>query len=399
MKKLLSRITILVFTASLLWACGEDTVPVTEFTLTVTLPESMGTDVKADGLTIELTNTVNSIKTTGTTDSTGKYVVSVEEGVYNIHISGEKTFSTTAGTQTFDQTVNLSAVGENISITGATFAHSLTTFISIASSGWVFKELYFTGSQTPEGKVYYKDKYFEIYNNSNEVLYADGLSFCEGDHLSSNELNEWASIIDAAFVAHTIYSVPGNGTTYPVQPGKSVIIADIAIDHRTSNANSFDLSKANFEWYDNHSLDVDVPETPNMIRHFSYSASIWTPHNRGFKAYVIFKPEGTMEAFMATNNVDKTTANGSVITRYKIPNNLILDAVELGTPSDFLSKALSPALDISYTHCGDGDNARYGKCVRRKVSSVVDGRVVYQDTNNSAVDFNATVTPQPGIFQ
>ena len=136
-----------------------------------------------------------------------------------------------------------------------------------------------------------------------------------------------------------------------------------------------------------------------MIKYFSYSASIWTPHNRGFKSYVIFKPEGTMDEFLTTYAIDKINGNGSTSTRYKIPNAIILDAVELGTPSDFLSKALSASLDISYTHCGDADDSRYGKCVRRKTASIENGRVVYKDTNNSAIDFETTVDPKPGIFQ
>ena len=106
-----------------------------------------------------------------------------------------------------------------------------------------------------------------------------------------------------------------------------------------------------------------------------------------------------MDNFLAENKIEKVNASGTTSTRYKVPNSIILDAVELGTPSDFLSKALSASLDISYTHCGDADDSRYGKCVRRKVESTENGRVIYKDTNNSAIDFDSTVDPQPGIFQ
>ena len=57
------------------------------------------------------------------------------------------------------------------------------------------------------------------------------------------------------------------------------------------NPNSFDLSKANFEWYDESTnpkvTDIDNPEVPNMERLYTYSRTIWGPHDRGFYSYII----------------------------------------------------------------------------------------------------------------
>lgn len=393
---LLLAVAMLFFAAS----CDDDeTIPMSEFTITITLPAVMENDVSPEGLAITLTNTINGSETTDVLNASNIYTVMLEEGIYNILISGEKSYISQIGDDQFEQTVTLTGLTENISIAGTSFNTTINLFIASASQGWVFKELYVTGSQTPEGKSYYKDKYFEIYNNTSEVLYADGISIGESDHTTSSELNIWANIIDDYFVTQVIYTIPGNGTDYPVQPGESLILADVGIDHTTDNANSINLSGADFEWYDEHKLDVDVPEVPNLIKNFSSSASIWTPHNRGFKSYVIFRPEGSMADFMETNLIEKQNANGSTSIRYKVSNSSILDAVEMGTPSDFLSKALSPALDLSYINCGDGDDARYGKVVRRKVQTVEDNRIIYMDTNNSAVDFLSTVDPKPGIIE
>jgi hypothetical protein len=377
----------------------DDDTPVSELSITVVMPEVMGTEASPEALSIELTNVGNGRSHTGETDQSGAFTIVVEEGVYNIVVSGEKSYTSQIGDDQFEQTVTVKGLVENLSISGTWIETEVKLFIAPASQGWVFKELYVTGSQTPEGKSYYKDKYFEIYNNTDEVLYADGISLGESDHLSSSDLNIWADIINDYFVTQVVYTIPGNGTDYPVQPGESIILADVAINHTADNPNSVDLSIADFEWYDDHVLDVDVPETPNLIRNFSSSASIWTPHNRGFKSYVIFKPEGSMEAYMEANMIEKTNANGTTSIRYKVANTIILDAVEMGTPSDFSSKALSPALDLSYINCGDGDEARYGKVVRRKVQAIENGRIIYMDTNNSAVDFLSTVAPKPRIFE
>ncbi|MGQ1945595.1 DUF4876 domain-containing protein [Geofilum sp. OHC36d9] len=393
---LLLAVAMLFFAAS----CDDDeTIPMSEFTITITLPEVMDDDVTAEGLAITLTNTINGSETTDVLNASGIYTVTLEEGIYNILVSGEKSYISQIGDDQFEQTVTLTGLTENISISGTSFNTEINLFIASAGQGWVFKELYVTGSQTPEGKSYYKDKYFEIYNNTSEVLYADGISIGESDHTTSSELNIWANIIDDYFVTQVIYTIPGSGSEYPVQPGESLVLADVGIDHTADNANSIDLSGADFEWYDEHKLDVDVPEVPNLIKNFSSSASIWTPHNRGFKSYVIFRPEEAMTDFMETNLIEKQNANGSTSIRYKVSNSSIIDAVEMGTPSDFLSKALSPALDLSYINCGDGDDARYGKVVRRKVQTVEDNRIIYMDTNNSAVDFLSTVDPKPGIIE
>ena len=395
MKKSNFLVCCLLLVSLLFVACEkDDEVKMTRLNLTTSLTTDLsGLDL--GGLAVEITSLTSSYSTKTTTSAEGALVVDLEEGIYSIKISGEKRFT---AAENSTQTVFLRGVLENLSLTGAELNQEIPLLISVANAGWVIKEIYFTGSKKPTGGTYYKDKYFELYNNSEEVLYADGIAIAESDHNTSSEVNTWVSSGNNNFVAQAIYTIPGNGTTYPVQPGQSVVIADVAIDHRVDNANSFDLSKADFEWYDNNKLDVDVPEVANMIKSFSYSASIWTPHNRGFNSYVIFRPEAGMEAFLEANRVERVTASGTVVYRYQIADQYILDAVELGTPTDFKSKALSAALDLGYTHSGDGDDARYGKCVRRKVLLNQNGRVVYQDTNNSEVDFLPTVDPQPKQF-
>ncbi|MDD4713316.1 MAG: DUF4876 domain-containing protein, partial [Bacteroidales bacterium] len=174
--------------------------------------------------------------------------------------------------------------------------------------------------------------------------------------------------------------------------GKSIVIASLGINHTAVNANSpADLSKADFEWFDN-GTDVDVPEVTNMIRAFCYSNTIWIMHVKGYHAYAIFKPEGSISDFVTQNTVNVMTASGSTVTRVKVPNSMILDGVDLGTAGTIGSKSLSSSIDVSYTYC---DGSYIGKSVRRKVLKWENGRAILQDTNNSAKDFIPNAKPIP----
>ncbi len=371
----------------------EDPIPMTQTEVTFLLPEKLiGADLGELQVTFENINTATTV-TAPVVDN--RISVTLEDGIYTILVAGKvyRKANVEGATIVRGQEENRIVEKGNMSL-------QIELFIVEEATGWVFKELYFTGSQTPEGKSYYKDKYFELYNNSDKVLYADGLSVCESDHSTATALNAHAEWVDAFAVVATIYTIPGSGKEYPVQPGRSLVLADVGMNHKEVNSNSYDLTIADFEWFDNHRLDVDVPEVPNLIRHFSYSASIWTPHNRGYKSYLLFKPEVSMEAYLTNYKYEYTSISGNEISRYKVPNEWVLDAVECSTPSNYQSKAFSPRLDLSYINCGDGDASRYGKCVRRKVkTTTAEGRVVYADTNDSANDFLSTVEPQPKVFQ
>jgi len=293
--------------------------------------------------------------------------------------------------QTYTQTVDIRGLLEKSLVKGSQIALSVPLQIAQKGNGFVIQEIYFSGSTTPANGSYYQDQYIEIYNNSDSVLYADGLSIVESNHLSGTAISEYTNYPNDLIVG-AIYTIPGDGKTYPVQPGKSIVIASLGINHKLANANSpVDLSKADFEWYDS-GKDVDVPEVPNMIRNFCYSNTIWVLHVKGYHAYAIFKAPGNYTDFITQNTVSVQTASGTSISRIKIPNSLLYDGVELGAVGAIGSKSLSSSIDVSYTYC----NASYnGKSVRRKVLKRENGRVILQDTNNSAKDFIPNTTPKP----
>lgn len=80
---------------------------------------------------------------------------------------------------------------------------------------------------------------------------------------------------------------------------------------------------------------------------------------------------------------------------YKVPNNWILDAVNLSVESEFQWIVTAASLDAGWTYCGkvDRDQTRYNKSVIRKQ----DANGKYVDTNNSTNDF--TPEAQPSLLK
>ena len=197
---------------------------------------------------------------------------------------------------------------------------------------------------------------------------------------------------------NSILTIPGNGTEHPVNPGEYIIIADNGINHQAQNSNSIDLSKADFEIFYEDSDDIDNHEVPNILT--PYGKFVF--HNRGFNSYAIARL-GDIEKFLQDYTYDYEwmfVFEEYQIPReescYKVPNEMIVDAVNLSVKSEFQWIVTSPTIDMGWTYCGviDGDENRYGKSVLRKTfTTTEDGREILQDTNNSTEDFTPEATP------
>lgn len=280
---------------------------------------------------------------------------------------------------------------------------------------FVLAEIFFAGTETPEGKRYIGDKYFVIYNNSPDTLAADGLILIEADLNSVQKYNMDFDFRDRFFAVDAMYRIPGDGNSYLVPPGKALLIADNAMNHTEANSRSFDLSKADFEWYDVSSsagvTDVDNPEVPNMDKLYCYTFTIWVPHNQGHKSFGLARfPEGvTAEQYFATDslyisyNYELVTAAGTFSQSkksYILPNEWIVDAVNLAPSETFQWLTFSDKLDAGYTYVAPtgSDVTRFGKAVRRKTQRYDEGRRFLQDTNNSTDDFEPGVPADPFFF-
>ncbi|PID88449.1 MAG: hypothetical protein CSB06_00120 [Bacteroidia bacterium] len=335
--------------------------------------------------------------------------IEVEEGLYNARASVSITHNDLKKSEA-PIVSQWEGFSENITVKEEPMTLSVPLVIKNEQAGknFVISEIYITWSLYPgTNKKYMSDSFFEIYNNSDQTLYADGLCIGESAIKTAHILENFSPDIRGEAVPIRIaYRIPGSGTDYPVAPGETFVFCDVAINHKEKNENSVDLSQADFEWYDNDKRDTDIPEVPNMeqlVKHTS--AKVWKPFSRGQHSYILFRVPNTTTAddFLASHSFDYTfTFKGEVKERHvsKVSNAEVIDAVECSTPSAFEWKALSPSLDLMWTHCGDNDDSRFSHSMKRKIEKTKEGRILLQDTNNSEEDFIATAAnPSPGTVE
>ncbi|PID91790.1 MAG: hypothetical protein CSA96_06845 [Bacteroidetes bacterium] len=270
------------------------------------------------------------------------------------------------------------------------------------TSAFVIKQYYYSACLTPAGKQYSSDQFIEIHNNSEQLQYIDRLALVEHESYAIEE-NYWKDIEDT-IVARAIWTIPGDGDDYPLAPGESVVIARDGINHQDPEYGNplspVNLEFADFEFWVKHEngSDLDAPHADNMLETlFTFRGSDYVFHTRGGSAIALALYPGTQEEWQ--DYIDHHLVlklNSS--TRYyaRVPNEYILDAVEVTwDEAHAIYKRFPPELDAGYTYVASG--SRSGLCVRRKVEAVVDGRFIYQDTNNSTEDFEKDVLPKPWI--
>ena len=327
--------------------------------------------------------------------------VSVQQGLYNISVEGNLTGKTAGGTEDVEGAVN--AYKESVSVNTAEVTVDLPLYFSNASSGFVLAEIFFAGSATPQGTQYSADKYFVIYNNSDHVLYADSLLLLESKFLTPVKEDYQPNIMSTDFAAQAVYMIPGDGKSHPVQPGGKLLICDNAQNRLLANPNSFDLRKADFEWYDESTnpyiSDIDNPAIPNLERIYCYSKTLWSLHTQGFCAYALAKMATDKETFLSTDytyeyDYSSVTPTGVPYTGHgsckRIPNEWIIDAVNLSSEADFRWIVTAPELDRGWSYCSrfQFDDTRLGLSVRRKtIGHSAAGAAILMDTNNSTADF------------
>lgn len=381
-----------------LHACDKnDSIKTTVYTLSLTAPEGLN-DVQLSDLSVSLKNTNTNRTITSTDFSDNKVTLTLAEGLYTLSVEGKIQY-------TLDQKVTEGTVKsykESVYITGETNQITLPLFLHDAKANFVIEEVFFVGNITPEGEVYDGDQYIKIYNNSDNILYADGLVILESAFLTSTKYEYDPDIMSTHFAVTAVYKIPGSGNEHPVNPGESILICDIGKNHSQTNPNSFDLSNADFEWFDEGTNDVDTP-VPNMEKIYCSSKTIWTMHKQGLKAYAIGRLGVDKETFLQDYKYDynytMVLPSGTYPmsnSAYKIPNEWIIDAVNVSNVSQYVWNVTAPNLDMGWTYCAEikNDNDRYGKSIKRKtLSTTSDGRKILKDTNNSTNDFEAKATP------
>lgn len=437
---------LFVVIAMLLQACKKESDFAQPVNLTYQLevdPNIVAFAVPFEKANVVLTNKMNNENYNAKVSTEGQVSFNgIVPGTYSINVSLVVTaeeYTALTGIWT-EEDFHLNYSADNL-----TYYNTTTSSVQLITSqpleDFVIKQIYFPGSHTTKG-ANFRDQFYEIYNNSTKVLYADSLCFAivygktndnTGEYLLPNLQFDWSKSLNMSTLgnantnyvyAKAIFMIPSNGRgdAYPVQPGQSIVVAGTAIDHTkpytlTSDkvqeigdaTLTIDLSKADFEVYMAPYLkklkpnntpfasDIDNPGVKDVEVIFATGMNDLLMNPQGKESYVIFKADGNIDP----NNFPKyaapttRTVTDATVLYPQIPTKYILDAVEASSiiEKDKTPRRLSLQLDAGKASVTGGPYS--SQSIVRKTKKTVNGKRVLEDTNNSSHDFGFLVKADP----
>ena len=237
----------------------------------------------------------------------------------------------------------------------------------VPASGIVINEIYAGG---PLNNIFFfYDQFVELYNYSDSVKFLDGIQIMrvsgntEGKGPGADEDDDG----DIDGVTY-IFKFPGNPgeQNYPIFPQQFVVCASTAINHKNTVSTSVDLSKADWEFYNQFSpTDFDNPNVPNLI-------------NIRSDRTVDFLINLVSDVIVVADGRDTVWQDG-------IDISTILDGIQYKS-SHTTKKTLDYRVDKSYML----SPPRYsGQSMRRREPGV--------DTNNGLLDWEIIPVSTPGF--
>lgn len=310
-------------------------------------------------------------------------------GVYTVTVSGSQNqggfIYTIAGSES---NASLLADGDEVTV----------KVDAVKEAALVFKEIYYTGVKD----FYFRDQFYEIYNNSTEVVYADNLCIAETIFASYDKsiIYEWPiENADQYVFVKVVWQIQGDGHSYPIKPGESFVISQWATNHKAESLSKgvspVDLTGAEFEAIEKESTapsGLVLTDNPaiNMkkVIQAGYAMPQWLTSVSGSQ-YIIFKPSKPLknEDFITATNADYQG------TAREIAISDVIDAVQaVNNESGMSVLGLPTALDAGAIWCS---GSYVGESIARKIKETrPDGTNVYQDTNNTSNDFEVKKDPQ-----
>ncbi|WP_321518816.1 DUF4876 domain-containing protein [uncultured Bacteroides sp.] len=345
----------------------------------------------SEGLKVKFDNYSENIHLEKVLGKSTTLVEGLLPGIYSINITGKVT--TSSGDEYY---VNGSKINYAITKEGEVLDVSIN---GLKISPLIFSEIFYAGTAT----FYFRNQFYEIYNNSSKTIYLDGIYFANlTPSTATTKLPKWPDADGANYAyAERVWKFPGSGTDYPVKPGESVVISQFAANHKLAqyNPNSpVDCSSSEFEFNMNNKNFPDQPAV-DMTHVFYNGKSVLGSVPQYLTsvmggAYIIFKvPEG--EAWDPVNNTSLSTRDlsGTSTTLYaKVPIKYVLDGVECGQNETMIAaKRVPSVLDAGMTYVGATYNSL--GVARYKIGENEDGTPILMDTNNSTDDFERGVIP------
>ncbi len=369
-------------------------------TVSVKMPE--GYNYPVEGLIVSLYDNTAGLEFKGTTNASGVAEIKVAPGYY---------IATTETSHKDSGGILYLFNGTSQKIEAINEPKSVEINLSVSKSGQIiFKELYFGGCFSEEtGKNYTTDKYFILYNNSDQDAYLDSL--CMGvvhpfNAPTNGKLSDWvkpgtSELRDSIPAASMVWMFPGTGKDNILKPGEEVVIAMNAINHSASVSASVNLGKPGY-WAIYNPIMTPRHATPEAG--VKLLAGIWKIGgatsfiiSNNSPGFFIFTLGGkSVEQYILDNYALNPNSSNVNLSALLVDKNLILDAVEcLRNPTD--TKRFMSEIDNGYAMIsGAGQSESIIRKIDVEETEKAGGRIVYMDTNNSSNDF--TVIPKPTLY-
>jgi len=440
LKTIFPYIIVLVFT--ILVSCNKDNFDdeiasnsLVNFSIATEISETVG-EATPQNVSITLTNTSTGDVFETTTNENGIAVFdNIDSGTYVASASLSWTseeFETNLGYTPNSELVNFNGAQENIVVNTTNSSTTITLFTGTIGD-LLIKQVYYAGSHLVNGASF-RDQFVEIYNNSNETIYADGLIFAQvfgsvsptvyeytletGQYdWSKSTSNVVGDTANTDYVyADYVYKIPGNGTDYPILSGESIVLATTAVNHKaplfdndgapltvTNPDLTVDLSTADFEGYlgdyrisigeEVESYDIQNLSVPDLEIVYLKSGKDMILNTIGADSFIIFRHDN-VDSLLKYENPDEEKSEFYL----QIPNENIIDCVETnnGDATNLYPRRTSLSLDGGYTYVPGGSFS--SQSIIRKVEKEINGRKILLDTNNSTNDFTYLEQALPKAF-
>lgn len=286
----------------------------------------------------------------------------------------------------------ISAIQSNVKLFEST-ALQLQALLSVKQNLLISK-IYASGTRFENNSRYDADNYVEIFNNSDEVQYIDGiyLALVEGDSPAGFPSKDNPEYIHA----RQVYRFPGKGTDFPVEPGKSIVIANSAYNHTTDVPRSVNLENANFEFKGTLYNNNNFVEAMQLIYTAYVNIRHINLHRGGVNGLCLFATDDNVSEYPTVYVPGKTSGNMFM----RIPARSVFDGVEVMsyrvTGVDVNLKRLQNFIDAGFTNISSTGGSN-NESMERKVDTARsnEDRVYLTDTNNSQKDFVVIDKPTP----
>ena len=315
-----------------------------------------GSAFAVEGVTVTLTDAAGTATYEAETDASGLAEFLVPAGSY----SASSVYKLTQD----GERIAYNGTNANILVAAGLEEPFIIALLKVVSQQIIIKELYNSGCMAEDGQsAYQSDQYFVIYNNSGDPADVSNLVFGVLAPYTNASNNAYYGE-DNVLAYENADWIPACGALWWFQEAsvtlapytEMVIVVAAAINHTETNANSVDLSKADYYWMCNadlgqrydmakkYQVSENIPVTHYLTgKAFAMSPNGW-PLDAGSPAFFVGKmPRAEAEPLCLNSDAYDVTA-GAMFKCIHFPKANMVDAVEVwGKGSEETGRVRFPA--------------------------------------------------------